>query len=185
MQMHAQEDLWIFGYGSLMWRPGFAFQERRRARLFGFHRRLCIYSHVHRGTPDRPGLVLGLDRGGGCLGIAYRVERHAAQAVIDYLREREQATAVYLERHLPVRLDDGRIVRCLTYVADRRHPQYAGSLSREDLLRFVRQGNGRSGANPDYVRATHAELTAMGVLDEALAWLDSRLQAPEQVSDTL
>lgn len=183
MHSPAQEDLWVFGYGSLMWRPGFPFQERRRARLFGFHRSLCIYSHVHRGTPDRPGLVLGLDRGGGCAGIAYRVERHDAPSVIAYLREREQATAVYLERHLPVRLDDGRTVRSLAYVADRKHPQYAGSLSRDELLRFVRQGVGMSGPNPDYVRATHAELIALGVLDEALAWLDSRLQAADAGSD--
>src|SRR3972149_10505393 len=91
------EDLWVFGYGSLMWRPGFAFRERRNARVVGAHRALCVYSFVHRGTPDRPGLVLGLDRGGNCRGTAYRVAAAKRAGTIDYLRARGQGTMGYRE----------------------------------------------------------------------------------------
>ncbi len=167
----APVDLWVFGYGSLMWRPGFPFAERRHAGLHGYHRALCVYSHVHRGTPERPGLVLGLDCGGRCHGVAFRVEAHEAAATIRYLREREQVTAVYRERLLPIRLDDGRTVPAVAYVVDRRHPQYAGRLPEADLLRLVRQGQGISGANPDYVRSTHEHLLEMGVVDPTLARL--------------
>src|SRR4051812_49632753 len=86
------EDLWVFGYGSLMWRPGFPFVERRLAHLHGYHRSLCVVSHVHRGTPEKPGLVLGLDRGGRCLGVAFRVAAAEADSTVEYLREREQVT---------------------------------------------------------------------------------------------
>ena len=162
-------DLWVFGYGSLMWRPDFAFVERHRAQLHGYHRSLCIFSHVHRGTPDAPGLVLGLDRGGRCRGIAFRVAAAQAPVTIDYLRAREQINRVYLERHVRVQLDDGRRVRALTYVADRRHPQYAGRLPEADVMRLVRQGVGLSGANPEYVRNTHEHLIQLGVSDPILA----------------
>jgi cation transport protein ChaC len=162
-------DLWVFGYGSLMWRPGFPFVERRHGRLNGYHRALCVYSHVHRGTPERPGLVLGLDRGGSCHGVAFRVEAHEADATIRYLREREQVTAVYLERHVKVHFGDGRTVRAVAYVVDRAHPQYTGRLPDAELVRLVRQGQGISGANPDYVRSTHEHLLDMGVTDPTLA----------------
>ena len=161
-------DLWVFGYGSLMWRPGFPAVERRHARVYGYHRSLCVYSHVHRGTPERPGLVLGLDRGGCCHGVAFRVAAGEAAATLRYLREREQITGVYRERHLPVQLDDGRAVPALAYVVDRSHPQYAGRLPDPDVLRLVRQGEGVSGANPDYVRSTYEHLIEMGVTDPLL-----------------
>jgi cation transport protein ChaC len=161
-------ELWVFGYGSLMWRPGFPFVERCHAHLHGYHRSLCVLSHVHRGTPERPGLVLGLDRGGRCHGVAFRVEDREIEATVQYLREREQVTAVYLERQVPIRLGDGRRVEALTYVVDRRHPQYAGGFAEPEVVRLVRQGTGISGANPDYVRSTHEHLAAMGVMDPLL-----------------
>lgn len=169
------DDLWVFGYGSLMWRPGFASLEHRQGRLKGYHRALCVLSHVHRGTPERPGLVLGLDRGGSCRGITFRVAAERAAATIAYLKAREQATEAYLERRLKVELDDGRVIRALAYVVDRTHPQYAGDLSEADLIRLVRQGVGRSGANPDYVRSTHEHLLAMGVNDPVLSRLSATL----------
>ena len=112
-------DFWVFGYGSLIWRPGFAHVETSRARLHGFRRSLCVYSWVHRGTEQRPGLVLGLDRGGSCVGLAFRVPGELRDEVVAYLRERELVTKVYLERLLPVRLASGETVAALCYVVDR------------------------------------------------------------------
>src|SRR5579862_2681710 len=117
---HAAEDLWVFGYGSLMWRPGFDFRERIEARLTGAHRALCVYSFVHRGTPERPGLVLGLDFGGTCRGIAFRVAPAERVRTLSYLRAREQVTAVYREcvRRVWLRGDPGRPVAAVCYMVD-------------------------------------------------------------------
>ena len=163
------------GYGSLMWRPGFAYEERVPATLHGRHRALCIYSHVHRGTPERPGLVLGLDRGGACRGIAFRVVAERAAETLRYLREREQATGVYRETVQRVRLADGRVVPAVAYVVDPSHAQYARRLTLDAQLRHVVQGVGISGPNPDYVRHTHAHLAELGIHDPTLAWLVERL----------
>lgn len=168
-------DLWVFGYGSLIWRPGFDYVERQPALLKGAHRALCIYSHIHRGTPDQPGLVLGLDHGGACNGVAFRVDAARRAETLRYLREREQVTMVYRECARPVRLGDGRMVIALCYVADRRHGQYAARLSREDVLRFVRQGVGQSGPNHEYVRNTAQALKDMGIHDSLLDWISDRL----------
>jgi cation transport protein ChaC len=175
---HADEDLWVFGYGSLMWRPGFAHVERAPARLIGLHRALCVYSFVHRGTPEKPGLVLGLDRGGTCRGIAYRVARAARTATIAYLRSREQVTMVYREawRDVLVAGDPERRVRALVYVVDRGHAQYAGRLDLDRQLHYVRQGHGSSGANRDYVLATVSEIEAQGFRDVGLHRLAERLK---------
>src|SRR6266581_4946583 len=149
-------ELWVFGYGSLMWRPGFAFIEQVPARLIGEHRALCVYSYVHRGTPEKPGLVLGLDRGGACRGIAFRVAEQNRAATVAYLRAREQVTSVYREVMRSVWLENEtrQRVSALAYIVDRGHVQYAGRLSLAEQLRHVRQGHGKSGANRDYVLAT-------------------------------
>jgi glutathione-specific gamma-glutamylcyclotransferase len=172
-------DLWVFGYGSLMWRPGFAFEERTLATLTGLHRALCIWSHVHRGTPDRPGLVLGLDRGGSCRGIAFRVSSELREQTLRYLREREQVTSVYVEVMREARLADGRRVTVVAYRADRTHPQYAGALDDATLIRIVRQGVGLSGANPDYILATQDHLAELGIHDATLARLAAALRREE------
>ena len=155
-------DLWVFGYGSLMWRPDFPFVERRPGRLIGAHRSLCVYSFVHRGTPERPGLVLGLDQGGACRGIVFRVAAKHRDETVAYLRAREQVTTVYREVVRSVWIENGERVGALCYVVDRGHAQYAGRLSIEDQLRHIRQGHGQSGANRDYVLSTVAELEAQG-----------------------
>jgi cation transport protein ChaC len=169
-------DLWVFGYGSLMWRPGFVYTLRCKAMLRGWRRNLCIYSHVYRGTREKPGLVLGLDRGGACPGVAFRVAPALGEPTIRYLREREQATAVYLERLVPVTLESGERISALTFVADRQHPQYAGRLDREAMLGIIRAGRGQSGENATYVLETHDHLAAIGVRDRDLEWLAGRLR---------
>ena len=172
-------DFWVFGYGSLMWRPGFPHADTVPARLAGAHRSLCVYSWVHRGTQNRPGLVLGLDRGGACRGLAFRVAPGDWDAVVAYLRAREQVTAVYLEHARPVTLvGDGqeRRVTALTYVVDRRHAQYAGRLSHDDRVRIVRQGRGQSGPNADYVRNTVAHLEELGIHDAELSAIGADLR---------
>lgn len=163
-------DLWVFGYGSLMWRPGFAFEEQVQARLIGAHRALCVYSFDHRGTAERPGLVLGLDRGGACRGIAFRVAAARRDDTIAYLRAREQTTNVYHEvtRSVWLKDDPRRHVTALTYIVNRGHVQYAGRLGLQDQVRYVRQGHGRSGNNVDYVLSTVAAIEVQGFRDAPL-----------------
>lgn len=169
--------LWVFGYGSLIWNPGFAYALRRKARLSGWSRRLCIHSHVYRGTPERPGLVLGLARGGSCAGVAFLVEARSREATIRYLREREQVTSVYVERFAPVVLDDGVRVQALTYVADPLHAQFAGRLTRSEMLAIVRAATGQAGDNAAYVTHVHDHLRAIGARDTDLEWLTLQLRA--------
>jgi cation transport protein ChaC len=163
-------DLWVFGYGSLIWRPGFEFVERIPARLIGEHRALCVYSFVHRGTPEKPGLVLGLDRGGACRGVAFRVSAKKRSETVAYLRAREQVTSVYREVMRSVWLEDDarQRVSALAYVVDRGHVQYAGRLSIAEQLRHVLQGHGQSGNNRDYVLSTVKAIEAEGFRDGSL-----------------
>jgi glutathione-specific gamma-glutamylcyclotransferase len=163
-------DLWVFGYGSLMWRPGFSFIEQVPARLIGEHRALCVYSFDHRGTPEKPGLVLGLDRGGACRGIAFRVAAQLRHHTIEYLRSREQTTHVYREVMRSVWLDNEarQRISAMTYVVDRGHVQYAGRLPLNEQLRIVQQGHGRSGNNRDYVLSTVRAIEAQGFRDGQL-----------------
>jgi glutathione-specific gamma-glutamylcyclotransferase len=174
---NATGDLWVFGYGSLMWRPGFDFEERVPARLVGEHRALCVYSFVHRGTPEKPGLVLGLDRGGACRGIAFRVAAKNRAATVAYLREREQVTSVYREvmRSVWLENDARQRVSALAYVVDRGHVQYAGRLSLAEQQRHVLQGHGQSGANRDYVISTVTAIEAEGFRDTQLHQLAAML----------
>ncbi|HEX2448574.1 MAG TPA: gamma-glutamylcyclotransferase [Methyloceanibacter sp.] len=173
-------ELWVFGYGSLMWRPGFEFLERAPAALIGAHRSLCIYSFHHRGTQDHPGLVLGLDEGGACRGIAFRIAADKAEPTLAYLREREQVTDVYVEAMKPVSLLDGsaRELEALCYIVDRGHPQYAGRLSLERQTELVRSASGLSGNNIDYVLNTARHLEEAGIHDVDLMALAQRLVQP-------
>ncbi|MCA3630235.1 MAG: gamma-glutamylcyclotransferase [Methylobacterium sp.] len=173
----ADSEFWVFGYASLMWKPGFEFEERRRGILRGFHRSLCVYSNRHRGTAERPGLVMGLDRGGSCRGMAFRIAREKVEATHAYLTEREQINRVYFEVYPRVRLEDGRAIRALAYVVDRNHVQYAGRLAHAEILRLIAQGHGQSGACRDYVLNTLRSMAEIGMTDHALDWLERELSA--------
>ena len=177
-------DLWVFGYGSLMWRPDFPFNTQSPARLVGTHRALCIYSILHRGTPRSPGLVLGLDQGGECEGVAFRVEPGAENDTVAYLREREQVTDVYVETYREISLlnGSGQKVIALAFVADPTHAQYAGTLDIETQLRIVRTCRGQAGSNIDYVLNTVEHLEALGTQDPLLFALAERLRcdAPDE-----
>ena len=168
-------NFWVFGYGSLMWRPGFPYLESRPARVTGLHRALCVYSWVHRGTQENPGLVLGLDRGGACVGLAFRICSSEREPVIDYLREREQVTNVYQEKWRAVRFADGSTATALAYVVDRGHAQYAGKLDPETQIAMIKGAIGRSGANPDYVTSTAQRLNELGIHDSGLSYISQRL----------
>ncbi len=165
----------MFGYGSLMWRPGFDFIERAHAFVHGYHRSLCIFSHVHRGTPQRPGLVLGLDRGGSCQGVAFKVDGKQRAQTIRYLRERELVTSVYLEKTLSIRFAEGGGENAIAYIVDRAHAQYAGRLPHDEMMRLIAEGVGVNGDNPAYVRNTYEHLKKMRIHDAALAEMVRRL----------
>ena len=162
---NSNEDIWVFGYGSLMWNPGFDYLEVKRARMQGVHRAPCIYSWVHRGTRERPGIVLGLARGGACVGKAFRIGATQREEILDYLRARELVTNVYLERIRSGILDTGERVNMLTYIADTKHEQYAGHLTRDQLIDQIRGAVGKSGPNESYIIDTADHLLEMGIRD--------------------
>lgn len=171
------QQFWIFGYGSLMWRPGFQYIACEPAVLRGYRRRLCVYSFVHRGTPEQPGLVLGLDRGGSCTGMAFRIDPDAWHDTIAYLRAREQVTMVYREEQKNIRLTDSRRTEvATTYVVDRKHQQYAGHLPISELLTHVKKGEGQSGHCIEYVTNTVDHLRQMKIHDATLETLMKQLK---------
>ena len=159
-------DYWVFGYGSLMWRPGFPHLDAVPATLEGSHRALCVSSIVHRGSRSRPGLVMGLDSGGSCRGLAFRVTPELAGAIRNQLKKREQVTLVYREAMRWVKLADrGSEVRALCFLIDRLHPQYAGDIPLQRQAWMVRRAVGLSGRNVDYVMSTFRHLEEMGIVE--------------------
>lgn len=167
---------WVFGYGSLIWNPGFPFLGAQLGRLKGAHRSLSIISHHHRGTPERPGLVFGLTRGGSVRGMVFEVADADWLAVRAYLEARELVTQVYREVMRPVVLADGRRVAALTFVVDEGHEQFAGHLDLERQIAMVRAGVGISGRNVDYVVNTARHLESLGIHDRVLMDLARRLE---------
>lgn len=172
-------DLWVFGYGSLMWQPGFAWADRRLARLDGFRRSFCMRSIHHRGTPDKPGLVLALDAqpGTACAGVAYSVPPQAAEETLDYLRARELVSSAYLETEQALALHGGGNVRAVTYVVDPDHVQYCGGLDLEEQARIIARAVGGRGPNTEYLWNTAAHLSELGIEDAELSWLAAKVRA--------
>ena len=175
---------WVFGYGSLIWRPGFAHLHAEQALLRGAHRSLCIYSHRHRGTPERPGLVFGLMRGGSCRGMAFEVADARWDEVHRYLHERELDRGVYREAMRPVTLAGGEVVTALAYLVDETHVQFAGKLAVAEQARLVRGGVGESGPNPEYVVNTARHLERLGIRDRYLMALVELLEQDAAVPQT-
>lgn len=162
MARRPRGDLWVFGYGSLMWAPDFRFAEHHPAHLHGYHRSLCIYSHSYRGTRDQPGLVMGLCPGGSCWGVAFRIAGPNVARTLEALWHREMPNHVYEPRFVTVRLGR-RTVSAVTFVADRRHRQFAGRLSLPQTARIVARGCGIRGQNLDYLANTVAHMDELGV----------------------
>jgi len=171
-------DLWVFGYGSLMWQPGFDFAERRLARLDGFRRTFCMRSIHHRGTIEAPGLVLALDAdpAAACSGVAFRVAPPLADDTLDYLRARELISSAYLETEQDVVLHGGGTVRAVTYVIDRDHEQYCGGLDLEEQARIIARAIGGRGPNTEYLWNTAAHLRDLGIEDAELSWLADKVR---------
>ena len=172
-------ERWVFGYGSLMWRPGFQYLERTAAWHQGRRRAFCIYSVHHRGTPERPGLVLGLAKGGATRGMAYRVAETDWPATYAYLLEREQPTETYVEGVVDLTLEDDRRIRSLAFLSDETHPQWAGDLSLEAQADLIAGASGLSGRNIDYLRDLIDHLREAGVVDNDMDHLLQMVQARE------
>ena len=174
-----QSEIWVFGYGSLMWNPGFDFVSKQVANLAGYHRSFCMRSIHHRGTVQDPGLVLALDAavGASCDGLAFQVAGENAAQVLAYLRERELVSAAYLEAVLPITLRDGQKVVAVTYVIDVDHDQYCGDLPLTEQAEIIATAVGGRGPNDEYLHNTASHLHALGTSDEDLDWLSHRVDA--------
>lgn len=174
-----QRPLWVFGYASLMWNPGFPVKERRLGTLAGYHRSFCMSSIHHRGTVENPGLVLALDPADGadCTGLALRVEDGAEAETVAYLRERELISSAYLERLLPVTLEGGETVSALAYVVDTSHEQYVADLDLSAQAEIIAHAVGGRGPNTEYLWNTTTQLVELGIEDSDLMWLSDRVRA--------
>ncbi len=172
------DQMWVFGYGSLIWNPEFPVAEQQIARATDWRRSFCMHSIHHRGTTDAPGLVLALDHAPGafCDGVAFRVTPGAEADTLTMLRARELISSAYLERHLPLDLADGRRVSALAFVIDPDHVQYCGGLTLEDQAVIIARAVGGRGPNRDYLFATADHLTDLGIADADLTWLSDRVR---------
>jgi cation transport protein ChaC len=166
-QWGGHDDLWIFGYASLIWRPDFDFEERRPAHVRGWHRALKMWSRVNRGTPEVPGLVFALLSGGSCHGMAFRVQRQRVPAILETLWAREMPTGVYDPRWLRCETSHGP-VSALAFTLSRRSPNYTGALSAEQYRQIFAQAQGRYGSTHDYAHQTYMSLQAHGIRDREL-----------------
>lgn len=171
--------MWVFGYGSLLWNPGFEVAEKRLATLDGYARSFCMRSIHHRGTEADPGLVLALDAmpHASCTGLALAVASGHETRTLEYLRERELISSAYLERELSVRFEDGTAVTAVTYVIDADHVQYCGGLPLEDQAQIIARAVGGRGPNTEYLHNTVSHLDDIGLHDPDLAWLHARVRA--------
>jgi glutathione-specific gamma-glutamylcyclotransferase len=171
-------DVWVFGYGSLIWNPAFHFAESVTGRVHGWHRRFCLWTHAGRGTPENPGLLLGLERGGSCRGVAFRVRAHEVDSELDIVWRREMVNAAYVPRWVDVRMGcrgGERTAPAIAFVINRRHDRYAGLLAEERVASTIASARGRLGPCADYLLNTAAHLEQLGIRDRALERLRRRV----------
>lgn len=173
-----QRPLWVFGYASLMWNPGFPVAERALATLHGYHRSFCMSSIHHRGTVESPGLVLALDPSDGaqCTGLALRVPEGEEEGTVAYLRERELISSAYVERLVPLSLANGQSVEALAYVVDTTHEQYVAHLTLHEQAEIIARAVGGRGPNTEYLWNTVSHLGELNITDEDLSWLSARVR---------
>lgn len=171
--------MWVFGYGSLLWNPGFEVAEGVIGTLPGYARSFCMRSIHHRGTEEKPGLVLALDRqpDHACTGMALRVAPGQEAHTLDYLRERELISSAYVEKTLDVTLCDDRVVSAVVYVVDEDHAQYCGGLPLEEQAQIIARAVGGRGPNTEYLYNTAEHLAEIGLQDPDLEWLNRRVRA--------
>jgi len=176
--MTSAGELWVFGYGSLMWNPGFEVAEQTLAVLQGFRRSFCMWSIHHRGTKEEPGLVLALDPAPECrcTGLALRVKPGLEETTLAYLRERELISAAYLEEFCTLALADGRTVRAVTYVVDTDHAQYCRALSLERQAEVIARAIGGRGPNAEYLYNTAQHMSELNIEDPDMDWLVNRVR---------
>lgn len=170
-----KKDIWIFGYGSLIWNPAFHFNAKRIGKVYGWHRRFCLWTSLSRGCPQQPGLILGLDRGGTCSGVAYRIRASDVEEELQVLWRREMCDGSYIPRWVDVFTDEGRI-RAVTFTMNRSHNRYAGKLMQAEVVRVISTAHGRMGRCSDYLFNTVTSLTKMGIVDHKLAELERQVQ---------
>jgi len=177
-RLSPRREIWVFGYGSLIWRPEFAYDRRLPARVFGYHRRLCLRSVLYRGTPEYPGLVAGLDRGGSCAGVAYRLHKESAPRELERLWEREMFMGSYAPRWLRARpLAGGEPPLALAFVVRDDAPNNGGQLCEAEVVDVLRRACGTRGTSLEYLQHTVAALHAEGLRDPHLERLLRRASA--------
>ena len=181
---HPGQDLWIFGYGSLIWRPEFAFAEQRAASLKGYHRSLCLWSRINRGTPETPGLVFGLEQTGACQGMVFKISAQNVEQTFDAVWKREMGTGAYLPSWLECETQQGNVA-AMAFVIDSGGPAYVKQPPEDDLVEIICRAHGTYGSCFDYVTQTSESLKAAGISDEQLATLTERLRQRLQHLDQI
>jgi glutathione-specific gamma-glutamylcyclotransferase len=180
IRMEIKGDIWVFGYGSLMWAPGFEYLEQTEAVLEGYHRDLCILSYVFRGTPEVPGLVMGLNKGGRCRGRAFRVASDLVEETLSYLHEREMINNVYEPSWVDLSLQSNKTVKAYTFIAIPEHKQHVGSLSIDEISQLVLQGQGKNGSSLEYLESCLFHLRQLDIVDARLEAIFVKVQGAKR-----
>ena len=176
------EDVWLFGYGSLVWNPAINFSEKSVGMIYGYHRSFCLWSSMGRGTPDKPGLMLGLRRGGSCKGIFYRIDATDVRTELDIVFRRELITSAYRPIWLSATIGARSGQRALAFVMDQNHERYAGPLKTATVIQIIAEASGSLGSCSEYLYETAAQLNKLGIPDKTLTSLSEKVRACQHES---